>query len=338
MAPKLRQSHKIWKLARDLGINPSDNPVLDILHFCEKKVKHFLKDNPECNTLSDLLDWIAGRLGTSFEEIHSDDDLKRIKSKYIKIGEKIFADLEQWLSDEVCGITFKRTKREGWELPYVSLIDCRGPHARKAYYTKWHELAHLLILTDQMRLAFKRTLHLSSKDPEEALVDIIAGKFGFYSPLIQPHICREISFNEIESLKQTLCPDASYQSSVIGFVNAWTDPCILVLCRPALKKSEQEQLSQPSFDFKELPTPVLRAVKVTSNEAAKEMKFIIHENMRVPERSIINSVHKGETYEDEAEENLSWWQTSDGFILPNRRILVKAKRVNDDIYAIIIPR
>lgn len=338
MAQKLNQSPKIWKLVTDLGIKPSDNPVSDILSFCEKKVKRYLKDFSDCETLYDFLDWVAAQLGTSFEEVHSDDDLNQIKLKYVQMGEKIFASLETWLSSDVCGITIKRSNSELWEGQYVSIIDCREMKAKKAYYTKWHELAHLLILTDQMRLSFKRTLHMPDKDPEEALVDIIAGKFGFYQPLIHPHICNEISFDEIEKLRYSLCPDASYQSSFIGFVKAWVQPCIMVLCQPALKRSQQKQLIQQRFGFDDLPIPELRAVKVTSNEAAKEIRLSIHENMRVPKRSVIHSVHNCETDYGEAEEDLSWWETSNGTVLTKRRVLVKARRLWDDVYALIIPK
>jgi hypothetical protein len=338
LAQKLKDSPKIWKLAKDLGIKPIVNPVDDILNYCEKKIKKLLGDFSECSTLFDLLDWLAGNLGTSFEEIHNENDLIRIKEKYLNAGEKIFVTLEEEFSSAVCGITFKKANRDTWERPYVSVIDCRGTNGNKAYYTKWHELAHLLIITDQMRLAFKRTLHLPVKDPEEILVDRIAGKFGFYAPLIKPHVSREISFEEIESLKQNLCPEASFQSSLIGFVNAWPHPCILILCRPALKKSEQGQSMQQRFGFKELADPPLRAVKVTTNSSARSANLFIHENMRVPGHSVIYSIHKGETDYKEAEENLSWWQTSDGLILPGRTVVVKAKRVWEDVYALIIPQ
>jgi hypothetical protein len=334
---RLRQSTKIWKLAEDLGIKTSNDPVSDILNLCEKRIRKLLKGATDCHSLSDFLSWIAGKLGTSFEEIYSDNDLMQIKEKYLKQGEKIFVTLDQELSDDMPGITYRRSNREAWEFPFVSIIDCRGKNAKRAYYTKWHELAHLLVLTDQSRLCFTRTLHLPEKDPEEQMVDIIAGKFGFYSPFIKPHINGEISFEQIDFLRQSLCPEASNQSSLIGFVKAWPDPCILLLCKAGLKKSEARQAIQTSF-LDELPVPVLRAVKVTVNEAAKEMNIKIFENMRVPEHSIIHSVYNCMTDYAEALEDLSWWETSDGIILPKHNILVKAKNYWGNIHALIIPK
>jgi len=270
LSSQLKKSYKIWKLAKDLGIRPSDNPVLDILHYCKKKVKKFLNDFPDCKTLTTLLDCIAAKVGTSFEEIHTDQDLYNIKNKYLKRGEKIFVALEDQLSGDVYGITFRLTQRKPWELQFVSIIDCRSDNSFRSYYTKWHEISHILVLTDQMRLSFTRTLHLSEKDPEELLIDIIAGHFGFYPPLVNDYAKGEISFEEIENLRQQLCPDASQQSSLIGFVNAWPEPCLLLYCQPAFKKNEQAQLLQERFDFREIPMPVLRATKVTLNDSARE--------------------------------------------------------------------
>jgi hypothetical protein len=337
VAARLNQSTKIWKLAKDLGIRTVNDPVSDILRFCEKRINKFSKDAADCQSLSDFLLWSAGKLGTFFEEIHSDSDLKEIKSKYLKKAEKAFVTLDQEFSDDVLGITYRRSSRESWEPPFVSIIDCRGSNARKAYYTKWHELAHLLILTDQSRLSFQRTVHLAEKDPEEVMIDIIAGKFGFYDSFIRPCIKGEISFEQIDFLRQSLCPDASNQSSLIGFVNAWPEPCILLLCKEGLKKSVRRQSIQGSF-FTILPPPALRAVKVTVNEAAREKSIRVHENMRVPEDSIIHSVHAGETDYAEAMEDLSWWETSNGLVLPVQRILVKAKNFWGDTHALIIPK
>lgn len=339
MAARLNQSIKLWKLAKDLGIRTVNDPVADILNLCEKRIKKLLKDATDCHFLSEFLGWVAGNLETSFEEIHSDSDLAAIKTKYLKQGEKIFATLDQEFSDEVLGITYRRSNRELWEPQFVSIIDCRGSNARKAYYTKWHEVAHLLILTDQSRLCFRRTQHLPDKDPEEVMIDLIAGKFGFYNPFIKPYINGEISFEQIETLRQSLCPEASNLSSLIGFVREWPEPCVLALCKQGLKKAESRSFAlQNSFDFNAVPVPALRAVKITVNEAAKEKDIRIFPNMRVPERSIIHTVHNGGIDYAEALEDLSWWETSSGDVLPEQKISVKAKNYWGDTYALIIPQ
>ncbi len=338
MPPQLKKSVKVQKLARDLGMKNTDDPVSAIVNFCRQKVKKYLADFSECDRLHDLLLFLAQKLGTYFEEIRSDEDLENIKSTYLQRGEKIFVRLKEEFEDHVYGITFRLMNREPWEPQFVSIIDCRGDKASRSYFTKWHELGHLLVLTDQMRLNFRRTFPPPDlKDPEEAVIDIIAGTFAFYDPLIRKFTDGEISFEVVEKLRDQLCPGASWQASLIGFVKAWPTPCFLVHARLALKKGQQEQLAQQTFGFDAPPTPVLRAIKVTSSDSARADGFIIFENMRVPTSSIIYKAFQEGLDYAEGEENLSNWVTSDGSRLSNCKVRIKVKTGSNSADALIIP-
>lgn len=338
MPPQLKKSIKVQKLARDLGLKNAADPVSAIVDYCRLKVKKFLADFPECDQLHDLLLFLAQKMGTFFEEIHTDEDLENIKSKYLLRGEKIFVLLKEELAEDVFGITFRLMNRESWEPQFVSIIDCRGDKSYRSYFTKWHELGHLLVLTDQMRLNFRRTFPPTElKDPEEAVIDIIAGTFAFYDPLIKKCTDGEISFEAVERLRNQLCPGASWQASLIGFVKAWTTPCFLVHAKHALKKGEQEQLAQQSFGFNAPPAPVLRAAKVTSNDAARNDGLMIFENMRIPASSVIYKAFQEGLDYAEGEENLRDWVTSDGSRLCNCKVRIKVKTGIDAADALIIP-
>src|SRR5690606_15344170 len=108
------------------------------------------------------------------------------------------------------------------------LIDCRGDKRFRSYYTKWHELGHLLILTDQMRLSFRRT-HVvrDEKDPEEMMVDVIAGTFGYFKDIVRPVTSGPVSWESIEAVRTRLCPESSRQAAVIGIVKSWPVPALL---------------------------------------------------------------------------------------------------------------
>jgi hypothetical protein len=339
MAQKLKRAVPVWRLARDLGINTSEDAVADILTYCERRVKRFLRGVPQCHTLTEFQDWVAEKLGVRFELVNNDTDLERIKQMYVARGERIFANLARELaSDDSYGITYKLTNREGWEPQFVSIIDCRGPKLLRAYFTKWHELAHLLTLTDQMRLSYQRShVSLNFDSPEEALMEVIAGHFGFYSEIAKEYIAGEISFEAIEAVRKQLCPDASQQASLIGFVKTWTHPCLLLRAELARKKRDEAQLKQGSLGLVEMPVPSLRAVHVTINELARKENLTIFENMRVPENSVIHRVFEGETAYAEAVENLSWWESSDGTRLVSREVKVKAKRSWDFVDVLILP-
>jgi hypothetical protein len=332
----LKRSYKIHALASDLGIKPSGDPVREIVRFCGKRIRRFLRDFPDCATLAELLDLAASKLGTKFEEIHSDEELDEVRVRYSRQGEKAFASLHEELPAQVFGVTFRRTARKAWELPFVSVIDCRGEKRFRSYYTKWHELGHLLILTDQMRLTFRRThFGLEDKGPEEALVDVIAGEFGFLPDLVRPLAKGQPSFDGIEDIRAKLCPEASQQASLIGIAKAWPTPCILLQAQLALKRGEKRDLAQGGFDFQERPKEVLRAVQVTPNDAARAANFVIFPNMRIPERSVINRVFAGDAADAQAVENLSWWESSDGSQLPDVNVFVQARSSWGGVQAIV---
>lgn len=339
MSPaSLKRNYKIHALAGDLGIKPSSDPIREIVRFCEKRIRRFLHDFPDCKTLSQLLEISASKLGTKFEEIHSDTELVEVRGRYLRQSEKAFAGLHEELSANVFGVTFKRLNRKAWELPYVSVIDCRGEKQFRSYYTKWHELGHLLILTDQMRLAFRRThFGLDDKDPEEALVDVIAGAFGFLPDLVSPLAKGQPSFDQIENIRITICPEASQQASLIGIAKAWPTPCILLQAQMALKRGERRELVQGTLGLQDKPKEVLRAVQVTMNDAARSANFVIFPNMRVPERSIIHRVFAGETVTSPTVEDLSIWESSDGNHLPAAKVFVQARQSWDGVRALITP-
>jgi hypothetical protein len=285
-----------------------------------------------------MLEWVANRLGTSFITIHTDGDVRRVKQEYLERQEPGFIQLEEELAPHVFGLTIKLQHREPWEQEFVSIIDCRGEKAVRSYFTKWHELAHLLTLNGQRRLLFKRThAFVNGGDPEERLMDIIAGHFGFYPRIVQKFMNEEISFHAIGRLREQLCPEASSQSSLINFVRCWNHPCILLRVESALKKDEEAQLCQGSFAFLDAPQPMLRAVQTSPNDLARKRRFTIHENMRVPERSIISRVFSRVMLYDEAEECLSWWEASNGACLPRCAVRVKARWSGQSVEALVIP-
>jgi hypothetical protein len=339
MSQKLAASFQIQNLAGDLGLDTKKNPVTAILKYCDERVKDYMSQLGDCSSLLEMLDWLAGMLSTSFEIIRNDNDLQEIKKKYLYNNESIFAKLDDYLSgDQDFGVTFRLQHREEWESQYVSIIDCRGDKAARAYFTKWHEVAHLLTLTKQMRLSFRRTHSSSgSNDPEERLMDVLAGRFGFYPPITHQRIEDQISFASIDALRRQLCPEASQQSCLINFSKFWPSPCVLVRAEMGLKKREEAQLNQGGFFFHDGPPPSLRAIRVTCNDAAREIGFVVFPNMRVPENSVIYRTFKNGILYDEAQEDLSSWEASDGRKLPKQIIIVKTRYNWNGVDALLIP-
>lgn len=337
MTRTLKSDMQVWNLARDLGLDPKDDPLAEILRYCISRLHSFLAEFP-CETLTDLLEMAAANLDTIFIEIHSDTDLHRIKMEFLQKGEMAFATLEKELKPGVYAITYKRLAAQRGERQFVSIIDCRGEKAWRSYFSKWHELAHLLTLTSQMRLKFCRThAALNRRDPEEAVMEVIAGEVGFFPQLIKDHATGEISFKNIQDLRDLLCSEASFQASVIGFAKAWPSACLLVDAGLGYKRKQERLLSQNTFNFMEEPAAELRALHVSTNIPARKAGISIHQNMRIPKRSVIFQVFSEQLNELEAEENLSWWESSSGHRLPEQDVFVMARRSGDHVMALITP-
>lgn len=336
MSQKLNAALQIHRLAADLGLRTSSDPVKAVRQYARRRLLDFLGEYPT-KTLADFLMIAADRLGTRFIEVRSDEDVARVTAEYTSRRELGFALLEEELCDDVFAITIKLLAPQPWERHFVSVIDCRGPKAYRSYYSKWHELAHLLTLTPQSRLKFRRT-HIAEEenDPEERLMELIAGDGGFLPELIAPYTIEPISFAVISRIRNLLCPEASDQASRIGIVNSWPTPCISVHARMALKKTQRQALEQGCFGFVSPPKPALRAVDVTINAAARAADILIPRNMRIPNESVIYRVLAENLDELEAQEDLQWW-ASGGRCLAPCAVRVVALRAWDQVNALIIP-
>lgn len=337
MSVRLDSKPQIHTLASDLGLQTSAKPCQRILQFVEARVKKIAKAF-SCKTLNDLLLAVANDVGTVFREIHADADLERIRDEYVSKGELIFANLANDLSrSDDYAITIKVHPQQPWEPRFVSIIDCRDDKRFRTYFTKWHELAHLLTLTPQMRLVFRRShSRENSNDPEEKLMDVIASSVGFLPAFLPESVRGELSFAGITEIKKEFCPNASAQAAMIGIVKAFPGPCILVEAELALKKQEALAGSQFGFGFQDMPLPSLRAVHATVNTAAREAGLQFFNNWRVPATSVISDVFANGGYK-EALEDLDWWRTSSGRRLKSQAVRVKARRIGDSVQALVIP-
>ncbi len=321
---RLDAKPQIGKLASDLGLKKTTKPVSQIVRLVRKRIKS-ISTKYNCQSLQALLRAAAAELGTVFCEIHSDADLQKVVDDYVAKGEAIFANLSNELRKNDYGITIKRRHTQSWEPSFVSVIDCRGEKIFRSYFTKWHELAHLLTLTPQMRLVFRRTHGAALEDPEEALMDVIASELGFFSELLPIDSAADVSFENIDRIRAEFCPEASYQASLIGIVKALPKPCILLRAELAHKKGQDPT-----------ETPCLRCVHVTVNQPARDAGIQMHRYWRVPLNSVIYEVFRRQRY-GEAVENLDWWSTSDGAGLAPRPVGVKAKPMSDAVIVLIVP-
>jgi hypothetical protein len=319
----LAQAPAIRALAEDLGIRHAGDAAAAIVAWCQSKVSQYMNEYGGCDTSDELLAICAQKTGTRFEVIDSPERLDAVTQEWVARGEKLFATLEQEFERGVLGVTFRLQHPRVWECPFLSVIDARGERKNRAWFTKWHELGHLLILGKNSKASFCRTHAAETmRDPEESLVDRIAGACAFHPDLVRPLASGVLTFDKLESIRQRLCPDASIQSSRLGIVQAWPRPCLLLECRRASKRGGAGD------------TEALRAVKVLMNDAARRAGTCVFPNMRVPERSVIYKAFGTDAILTAAE-NLNWWSSSSGRTLPYRHVQVHAQGRGEAVEALI---
>jgi len=346
----INENSKIHLLAYDLGIKKSSNPEERIREYCFLKVENLLnefvyKEKGSVNSLDKLLEITAAKLGLMFEEVHSDYDLQEIKNRYVDKRELAFLEFMDDFNDDTDAVLAKLTNSKPWEPKYAAIVDCRGYKSYRAYFSKWHEIAHLLSMPSQMKLAFRRT-HTEKKDPEEILMDKIAGDLGFYSPLFLPEVRartakdKRLTFSVVDELKREVCPIASFQATIRAGVERVNFPCLFIIAGYGLKKQEERMLkSKQRLLFPEEGKQIVkkfRAKQVQSNNHARQQGMLIFNNMEVPKESVIfealESFDSDQVFSDF--ENLAFWESSKG-CLAEFAIYVEAKKVGDNVWALI---
>ena len=174
------------------------------------------------NTVWDLDRIICDKLNMVIHEIWNDDELRELSHKYAQ-EEPVFGALAMELNPDTYGILYQRTTiSPSGEFQYVAFIDCRGFKAAKRWFTRWHEIAHRLTMVQQFAMPFRRTsVTLMEKDPEEKLMDTIAGEIGFFEPIFHPVLETEIrngggelTFLIAENIRGQFSPDASFHSTL----------------------------------------------------------------------------------------------------------------------------
>jgi hypothetical protein len=121
-------------------------------------------------------------------------------------------------------------------------------------------------------------------------------------------------------------------------IKSLPQPCILVTAGLAVRKDEESGSSQMVLDVGLVePPPVLRAIYVTANDAARDEGILIHRQWRVPAESVIARVFESGG-SGQAVEDLSWWRTSGGCQLKPCQVLVKARKDWDSVVALVIPK
>ncbi|MCB9924876.1 MAG: hypothetical protein H6822_22030 [Planctomycetaceae bacterium] len=327
----LDQEQDVVDLAEKLGLTGS--PVAAIINFCQDQIDTWVQESGGVTSVDELEAVVADRLNLVFEEVNEESDFDRLKAKYVPMGEPIFAALKLDLTDDTYG-TMIRLK----DGTHVAVIDCRGDKAARRFFTRWHEIAHLLVEEDVDKQVFR-----STDEPLERLMDQIAGHVGFYdsifSPLFNTHISEggRLTFDIVEAVRQEFCPYASFQSTLYACHRRLTTPLLYIEARMEYTANERRGLKQMRMFDNDKPEKKLRVRLAVPNGPASEMELTARNNMRVPESSVVYRAFAEELTDASGEENLNSWTFSKGGSLIDCEVFIQARRIDQAVMATMQP-
>lgn len=325
--------------AKRLGLPAHGNIETALLRHATEAIAALVSKCSPGN-LSELLQHAATSLGLEIVEIRGDHDLNSLLERIPPTREPALARVRMELDDKTDAVVLQRQNPEPWERRYLAVINCRSWHAHRRYFSKWHELVHLLLEGRQLRLEFRRT-GVERKHPEEILVDKIAGELAFYPPIFVPILLEEIgenrrlTFAAIERVRPRIAPEASWHATLLAAVRLSPQPIYAVRAQLGLKKNEERQSKDLLSTVTEPPAAKLRVKEAIANPAAEALGIRVHLNMEVPADSVAaTAFHTPTGTIQSGREDLSLWRTSAGPV-GQGPISVESVRRGGDLWCLL---
>lgn len=328
-------------VAKKLGLPAHGNVEGLIINHCSGQLAAWVGLHGQPNSLTELLDLFGASLNMKFVEIHDDADLKALLAEVPPGKEPIMASLATELDDATDAVMIRRSKYEPWERRFLAVVNCRGRHSKRVFFTKWHELVHCIINGQQLRLAFRKT-RVDRAEPAEVLVDRIAAELAFYPDIFRPVVERELStsgkltFEGVDRIRREVAPEASLQSTVIASMRYTEKPVWFIICAMGYKRDLERKLLNGQRILIPLPAPELRIQESGCSPAGSNLGIMVHWNMRIPDSSIISRVFKeNSSVPVRGHEKLEEWQISSSGPIGYGDLEVEAFRTDDQVWALI---
>jgi len=282
----LTRHPRLKQLARNLHIPDDGDCLRELRDHALDSVQQMLKEwNVE--TIDDLRFLVADKLSVKIEHIGDSQDVEILAEKYGQVmGSFRLLLRAEFIKGDTEGLLIDNPKPGKGGRDYLVIVDARGPRKARAYFTAWHELAHLLVYprTQAVFDGFRRapTPEARLKDPVESAVDHIAGLLAFWEPLFKPALLKaasgDLSLEAIERACAEVAPGASLQSACLAAVRMWKEPVAFVTAAISTKSDGS--------------SPSLRVQNIVTNDAAREKGCEVRRQMRIPPTSAISKAYR----------------------------------------------
>jgi hypothetical protein len=155
-AERLAYQRELASAAKRLGLPLRGDLERSLIRHATDTIRDWIKVHGRPKNLSDLLEKVALSFSVEIVEIHDDSDIAALLTRIPAAREPVLARLAAELDDSTDAVILQRQNREAWEMPYLAVINCRGWHRNRRYFSKWHEIIHLLLDGQQLRFAFRK--------------------------------------------------------------------------------------------------------------------------------------------------------------------------------------
>jgi hypothetical protein len=306
---------------------PKPTFTADVAAACMTRIAPLVDELLPC-TGEQIALGLGDHLYLTFEEVHGPHDVVELEDRYLKGKKEIgFARLRGELDHPgVDALLFERMNAEEHDPDrWVAVLNLQET-AAKAYWNRFHELAHRIAEPPQGILPFRRH-QFEASNPVESLIDSVASEFAFYGPAFRPFVERyskknQLGFNVIEAIRAKYAPTASLLSTIKAIVRYWPRPAATLIAE------YRGRLSHPDVD------QALRITPQGYNDHADAAGLTFFPNMRAPVGSPIHLVFQ--TGIDRHDyEHLGDWDTSQGKRLTPLDVYTSARMIGSRVYAVV---
>jgi hypothetical protein len=330
---RLAYQRELIAAAKRLGLPVRGDIERSLIRHATETIRTWIAAHGRPKNLSDLLDKVATSFSIEIVEINTDADIAALLKR----------------------IPPTRRCWPGWQ-PNSAMhrrIILRRQNRATGDATGRHQLPRL------HRSAFQRgTRYSSSLDGKQlrfafrkrAAEQTPRGSPGgqdagngvhpdLFGPVFQAHLesAGRLTFDVVERVRAAIAPDASRESAIYACVRHCSEPVFLLKARMLYKNSEKRQLNDllSGLDDVNPPQPKLRVLSSAANDAAAQLGIRFHENMQVPETSLVSQAFNAAEDRIEGREPLEIWQTSSGGPIGHGGLYIEARRRGDEVWSLV---
>jgi len=341
----LDRCDEVRGLAAAMGVSAAGGLVAGLLAHCRSRVGRWVVEAGAVGSIDDVERVVCNRLGLVIEEAWTDADLVGICGRYVSQGEPVFGCL--WAQFDVGTyavlIRCRSVVGTGAE-QHVAVIDCRGEKRHRRFFSRWHEIAHMMMMPPSVESPVHRSG--GGQSAVERLMDMIAADLGFFEPVFGPVLAAEVksagglSFAGVERVRRVYCPRASYESTLHACVDRLGKAAMIlevgfdgdaggVGCFPAGVNRDGGLRNE------------LRVLKSVSNAEARGIGLMVWRNCRVPGNSVLADFFFGaeewcEAGECELVDDSALWRGA-GLTWPGERLRIAMAMRCGRVLAMVFP-